>query len=90
MNEHESTDGYPVTAGARFWDNNLRVVQVTEVAQHSNKYADTGEVQTWHGTTGGASDTLTGTMQPFGRLARYFEGRDAEQFAPGTSFKDTH
>lgn len=90
MSEHKSADGYPVTEGALFWDNNLRVVKVTKVAAHDNKYADTGEVQTWHNTTGGTSDTLSGRMQQYGRLARYFEGRDAEKFEPGTNFKDTH
>ena len=91
--EYLSADGYPVTEGARFWDtrfwdNNLRVVQVTQVAAYPNTYADTGELQTWHKTTGGTSDTLTGAMQPYGRLARFFEGQDAENHASGTNFKD--
>lgn len=88
MSEHFSVDSQPVTAGAKFWDNNLRVVQVTGVAEHSNPYADTGETQTWHDTTGGSSDTLTGTMRPYGRLVRRYEGKDAEDYAPGTNYSD--
>jgi hypothetical protein len=85
---HFSTDGQPVTVGAKFWDNNLRVVQMTEIACHSNAYADTGETQTWHQTGDGQFDTLSGTMQPYGRLARRFEGKDAENYAPGTNYRD--
>lgn len=87
MSEYRSVDGQPVTVGAKFWDNNLRVEQVTEVATSSNAYADTGEVQTWHRTTGGSSDTLTGRLQPYGRLVRVFEGLDAERFPPGTEYR---
>jgi hypothetical protein len=86
MTEHFSTDGFPVTEGAKFWDNDLRVVQVTRVAAHSNRYADTGEIQTWHNTTSGSSDTLTGTMQPYGRLAHVFEGLDADDYPVGTAY----
>jgi hypothetical protein len=87
MSEYMSADNQPVTVGAKFWDNDLRVVQVTEVARHSNTYADTGETQTWHRTTSGSSDTLTGTMRPYGRLARFFEGLDAEQYPLGTRYE---
>lgn len=89
-----SCDNQPVTVGAKFWSNDLRVVQVTELARHSNAYADTGCAQTWHETTegagrrGGSFDTLTGSMQPFGRLVRRFEGKDAEDYAPGTRYSD--
>lgn len=87
MDEYLSADGYPVTVGAKFWDNNLRVVEVTKVAAiPARPYADTGETATWHSTTGGSSDTLTGSMRPYGRLARYFEGRDAEQYENGTTY----
>lgn len=88
MTDHYSADAYPVTAGAKFWDNNLRVVEVTRAAAHSNAYADTGETQTWHGTTGGSSDTLTGALRPYGRLTRFFEGLDAERFPAGTNYRD--
>lgn len=85
----------PVVVGAHFWSNDLRVVQVTGVATHANAYADTGCTQTWHRTTevpgddrGSDFDTLDGDMQPYGRLARYFEGLDAEDYPPGTRFAD--
>lgn len=84
-----SADGYPVTVGARFWDDNLRVVKITKVAAHSNSYAGTGETQTWHDTTDGMRDTLSGKMQRWGRLARFFEGKDAQSWPPGTSYPDT-
>ena len=85
---HYACDGTPVTVGAKFWDNNLRVVQITEIAAHSNEYADTGEIQTWHKHTGGSSDTLTGTMQPYGRLVRRFAGLDAEAYPVGTEYRN--
>jgi len=86
--EHFSCDGQPVTVGAKFWDNDLRVVTITEIGKHSNPYSDTGETQTWHKHTAGSSDTLTGSMRPYGRLVRRFEGRDAEQLADGTRYAD--
>lgn len=88
MDEHRSCDGYPVEIGSKFWDNDLKVVEVTAVAAWDNPYADTGETQTWHETTDGHSDTLSGRMQPYGRLVRFLEGKDAENFAPGTRFAD--
>jgi hypothetical protein len=87
---HFSADGYPVNAGDQFWDNDLRVVQIIEMeAIPARPYADTGEMQTWHSHTRGMSDTLTGAMLPYGRLARKFEGKDATQYEPGTKFADT-
>lgn len=91
MTEHLSTDNHPITIGARFWNNDLRVVTITAVAKHSNTYADTGCVQTWHSTTRGASDTLNGAMRPYGRLARFFEGPaglDANDYPDGTDYSD--
>jgi hypothetical protein len=92
--EHYSCDYQPIKVGAKFWNNDLRVVEVTEVAVNNNKYADSGCIQTWHRTTegngkgGGDFDTLNGSMQPYGRLVRYYEQRDAEKYAPGTNFAD--
>ncbi len=89
--EHRSCDGFTVTVGARFWSNDLRVVQVTAVAVHSNDYR--GEAtQTWHRTTEGRGgmgsdfDTLDGALYPYGRLVRYYGGRDAGDYEPGTSY----
>lgn len=87
--EHKSSDGYPVTVGAKFWNNDLRVCVIERVADHSNAYSDTGETQTWHRTDKGSFDTLTGSMQRYGRLVRWFQGKNAEDFAPGTTYVDT-
>lgn len=84
--EYYSADAWPVTVGAKFWDNNLRVVQVTEVAVDSNPYPD-GETQTWHQTTSGRVDTISGKLSRIGRLAREFEGLNAEKFKPGTDYR---
>lgn len=87
--EYNSSDGFPVLVGGKFWDNNLRVVEIAEVAVRSDKYADTGETQTWHRTTtAGDADTMSGSMQPWGRLARRFEGKDASKYPVGTSYSD--
>jgi hypothetical protein len=87
--EHRSADNYPVTAGARFWTNDLRVARITEVgAREARPYADTGEYATWHKHTDGMSDTLTGHMRQYGRLARFFQGKDAENYEPGTNYRD--
>jgi hypothetical protein len=88
MSIHLSCDSQPVEAGRKFWNNDLRVVAVTEVAAWDNPYADTGCTQTWHNTTDGSFDTLNGSMQPYGRLVRRFEGKDAEDYEPGTSYAD--
>jgi hypothetical protein len=88
MSDYLSADGYPVTKGAKFWDNDLKVVEITKVAGHAYPYADTGCVSTWHETTNGSSDTLDGHMQPYGRLARYFERKDAETLPVGTNYSD--
>jgi hypothetical protein len=86
---HFSSDAYPVTVGARFWSNDLRGVEIASVAEHSNVYADTGEVQTWHATfAGGSFDTLSGSLRPYGRLVRFFEGKDATAYPAGTEFAD--
>ena len=88
------TQPEPVEVGRKFWSNDLRVVQITELAVYANAYADTGCTQTWHRTTegedrrGGDFDTLDGSMQPYGRLARRFEGKDAENYPPGTRYAD--
>jgi hypothetical protein len=86
MEEYLSADGYAVTIGARFWDNNLRVVEVTQTDVARNAYSDTGETQTWHDTTSGWVDTLSGRLYQFGRMARHFEGRDASDYPVGTSY----
>jgi hypothetical protein len=86
--DHKAADGYLVTLGAKFWNNDLRVCQVIKVAEHANDYSDTGCVQTWHKTTHGEFDTLNGHMQPYARLARYFEGKDAEKYETGTQYGD--
>ena len=86
MADYRSVDNYPVTVGAKFWDNNLRVVQVTEVAKYSNNYQDA--IQTWHSTTDGESDTLSGNQREWGRLVRYFEKKDAEGYPVGTNWSD--
>ena len=90
--EHYASDGTPVTVGAKFWSNDLRVVQVSEVASSSNAYADTGETQTWHQTGDGRFDTLSGALQPYGRLVRYFNGskgyKSAEDYPVGTSYNN--
>lgn len=88
MNEYLSVDGFPVGVGGRFWNNDLQVVEVREVAVSSNAYADTGETQTWHRTTSGSSDTLSGRLQPYGRLVKVFEGLDASRFPAGTRYAD--
>jgi len=84
--QHLSADGYPVTPGARFWDADLRVVEVEQVEVSGNPYGNTGETQTWHATTHGRCDTLSGPLYTIGRLARRFEGRDAEFLPVGTLF----
>ena len=83
---HYSVDAYPVTVGAKFWNNDLRVVTITKVAAWDNKYSDTGEVQTWHNTDKGSFDTLSGTMMPYGRLVRFYGSRNAELFPSGTDY----
>jgi hypothetical protein len=85
---HRSVDGYPVEVGKKFWDNDLRVVQITELGTRSQEYQDSGCYATWHKHTRGISDTLTGHLQGIGRLVRYYERRDAEDYEPGTSFLD--
>jgi hypothetical protein len=87
--DHRSADNYPVTVGAKFWNNNLRVVQITAIGtQDTREYADTGEYATWHKHTGGSSDTLTGHMQKYGRLTRHYVGKDAENYPNGTDYSD--
>lgn len=76
--EHFSVDNYPITVGAKFWNNDLRVCEITEVATYSNKYTDSGCVQTWHATNRGEFDTLSGHLRHIGRLVRYWDGKDAE------------
>jgi hypothetical protein len=89
VTDHRSADDYPVTVGAKFWNNDLRVVQITAIGtQDTREYADTGEHATWHKHTGGSSDTLTGHMRKYGRLARYCDGKDAENYEPGTNYSD--
>jgi hypothetical protein len=86
--EHRSADNYPVTVGAKFWTNDLRVARITELGTRAQRYADTGEFATWHKHTDGSSDTLTGYMRKYGRLARFFLGKDAENYEPGTNYSD--
>jgi hypothetical protein len=92
--EHFSSDAYPIVVGAKFWDNDLQVVEITEVASHSNAYADTGCTQTWHKTSRGSYDTLDGTMMPYSRLTRFFphephaDAVSAELHPVGTRYPD--
>lgn len=87
--DHRSADGYPVTVGAKFWNNDLRICRITAIGQQSRiPYADTGEFQTWHKHTDGISDTMTGYMRRYGRLARYCDGKDAENYEPGTDYSE--
>jgi hypothetical protein len=88
MTEHYSCDYQLIKVGAKFWSNDLRVVEVTEVAKSDNKYSDTGCIQTWHKTTDGIFDTLNGSMQPYGRLVRYYMQVDAEKYPTGTNYSD--
>jgi len=84
-----SADNCPVVVGAKFWNNDLRVCRVTRLeAIPARPYSDTGETSTWHDTTHGMFDTLTGHMRQYGRLARWFQGEDAERYEPGTSYAD--
>jgi hypothetical protein len=88
---HYSADAHPITIGAKFWDNNMRVVQITGVAVDSNPYTDDGTVQTWHQTGAGMYDTLSGDSHPWGRLARFdpfTHRRDAEDYPAGTQYAD--
>jgi len=86
--EHFSCDNQPVTIGARFWSNDMRVVMITTVARTSNPYQDRC-TQTWHDTAdGGMFDTLDGDMRPHGRLVRYLDGKDAENYPAGTNYAD--
>lgn len=90
---HLSSDDYPVVPGAKFWDNNLRVVEIKasdRTYPTSRTYADTGEISTWHDQVeGGSSDTLTGDMRPYGRLTRFYphnSGKDATNYPLGTDY----
>lgn len=88
MSEHVSADGYPVEPGAKFWDRYLTVVQVTEVAVHSNWYPG-GRIQTWHRTTGGEVSTVNRGLAADGsRIERYHDGKDAETQPPGRYIKN--
>ena len=84
---HFSADRQPIEVGKKFWNNDLRVCQVTEVASHSNGYPG-GHTQTWHQTTHGSFDTVTPHHPNLGRLVRYYEGKDAEEYEAGTNFAD--
>lgn len=86
--EHRSADGYPVEVGKHFWTNDLRVAVITELGTRPQLWQGGPETQTWHEHTDGISDTMTGSLQRFGRLARYFEGKDAEQFPAGTNYSE--
>jgi hypothetical protein len=82
---HYSVDRYPVAVGAKFWNNDLRVCEVTEIDSHHNDYPG-GYVQTWHRTTHGSFDTVAPHNQYLGRLVRFYSGVDAENFEPGTDY----
>jgi hypothetical protein len=84
---HYSVDQYPVTVGAKFWNNDLRVCQITEVAAHSNEYPG-GFTQTWHRTTHGSFDTVSPHHDNLGRLVRYYGGIDAEKHEAGTNYSE--
>jgi hypothetical protein len=84
---HYSVDQYPVTMGAKFWNNDLRVCQITEVDKSRNDYPG-GYTQTWHRTTHGSFDTMKPHNQFLGRLVRFYEGQDAEKYSPGDNFND--
>lgn len=84
---HFSTDNYPVRVGAKFWNNDLRVCEITEVAVSSNDYPG-GYTQTWHQTNRSRFDTVTPFHPNLGRLSRYYGNRDAEQYPVGTSYSE--
>lgn len=93
--EHFSADSIPapITVGAKFWNNDLRVVVITEVAKQSNPWPDSDSIQTWHQTNAGRFDTMSGSLRRIGRLARYApvgysSGYDAEDHPVGTSYGD--
>jgi hypothetical protein len=84
---HYSVDQFPVTVGAKFWNNDLRVCQVTEVAHHANPYPG-GYKQTWHKTSHGSFDTVAPHHENLGRLVRFYSNKDAERYEPGTNYSD--
>lgn len=59
--KHHTADGYEITEGGVFWDNNLTLVTVTKLEAHpeTNRNPDNGPVGAvtwWHETTGGLTD----------------------------------
>lgn len=86
MSDHFSVDRIKIEVGGRFWNNDLRVCEITEVAAHSNDYPG-GYTQTWHRTTHGSFDTVAPYNQFLGRLVRWYEGVDATKFEPGTTYQ---
>jgi hypothetical protein len=76
---HLTADGYPIVVGEWYWDNDLKPVQIIEVAH--NFYAeyplgDHTTTQVWHSHTRGQSDSLL-ERHDIGRLAKYYNGRPA-------------
>ena len=74
---HFTADGFEVTEGGTYWDNNLKLVTVTRVASYSeeNRNPDNGPLGAktwWHDTTGGMADgSRLAKRHPFtGELAQ--------------------
>lgn len=84
---HYSNDGYPVTVGAKFWNNDLKVCEITRVAVDSNDYPG-GYVQTWHQTNRSRFDTVKPHHPNLGRLSRFCGNKDAERYAVGTNYSE--
>jgi hypothetical protein len=76
---HMTADGYPITVGEWYWDNDLKVVQITAVAVDFTPYPECG-TQVWHKHTRGMSDSLT-DRPDIGRLAKYWRGKPASEGA---------
>lgn len=87
MTDHFSADTHPILPGRKFWDKNLRVVTVTATGVHSNAYPGMTD-QTWHRTTGGEADSYAGIDRKWGGLAKWFEGRNADDYPDGTEYAD--
>lgn len=85
--EHFSVDRQPILLGRKFWNNDLRVCVITQIAAHSNDYPG-GYTQTWHDTTHGQFDTVTPHHDNLGRLVRWYGGKDANNYPAGTNYAD--
>jgi hypothetical protein len=78
---HRTADGFPIVVGQYYWNNDLALCQVTQVAAYQNAYQDWG-LQTWHKTTKGDFDSLD-PRHDIGRLAKRHPttNKDADEAA---------